>query len=696
MKKTLFLLALVGSLAVALSDLQAQLWLYTSDGPVVLDENPQQFVKVDYRYNKDGRLIGAAGKGNFKIDDGFGNISQGIIQQAYIIIGGQAKLTKNDTDMDTKYLDGAKSKQNLTVQYNYDKDGKLQSATGGGKYVSNDSFGSKTESKISQTFFLLKDQAKLKSSKQESETKNVDGSWKKQDVTTTYTYDSKGKMTGASGSGTSTSDDGFGNVTTSKIAQKYPISKGKFKWVGGIKPPVKTLMSPPKITSSGGVSLPGGVVRFFGPNLDTVTSVIFPNNKPARFEVSEGATKQADKALNVTIPEGAKLGFVYVIVSNPAGSAKAQATVLAGEFRVTRFQPAQGVAGEKVTIFGSGFEDIRSVAFNGELASFKVRSATEIEATVPEDAATGSLTVSKKTDGRSAPEHFVIPPQPDIQFLKPTRGSCGTSLALEGENFIGVQSVTMGGQETSFEVKGQSKIVLTVPDNVNNGDIVVKTAKNGIGRSLVPFQVILEPEITGVSRSAARSGSSVRIDGHCFGKAPAVKFGEQQASTYFSGKSLMAVVPDNPGSYPVTVTTFHGTAQWKEGTFTIVARKPQPSSQAIAKQKEIKPAGSRSRRYQSDPASTNRLPTPPPPPEMSKRSPQPQAEPEEKWTAPPVEEAKTPPEPVEEEVAQNCPRGTWSPTLKRCIEEETPEEVAPPDCPGGTHWSPTLKSCQPD
>lgn len=54
-----------------------------------------------------------------------------------------------------------------------------------------------------------------------------------------------------------------------------------------------------------------------------------------------------------------------------------------------------------------------------------------------------------------------------------------------------------------------------------------------------------------------------------------------------------------------------------------------------------------------------------------------------------------PMEPQPEAVPQ-CDRGTWSPTFGRCIEEEVQEQAAVPDCPGGTHWSPTLQSCQSD
>lgn len=81
------------------------------------------------------------------------------------------------------------------------------------------------------------------------------------------------------------------------------------------------------------------------------------------------------------------------------------------------------------------------------------------------------------------------------------------------------------------------------------------------------------------------------------------------------------------------------------------------------------------------------LPPPPPPSEVRKEESAPTKLPEPSPT-------KLPPE--EEMASGHCEKGTWSPTLRRCIEDEVLEEAVPPECPGDTHWSPTLKSCQPD
>ena len=82
------------------------------------------------------------------------------------------------------------------------------------------------------------------------------------------------------------------------------------------------------------------------------------------------------------------------------------------------------------------------------------------------------------------------------------------------------------------------------------------------------------------------------------------------------------------------------------------------------------------------------LPPPPAPSEIQNSGTSPTKLPQEKPTpkSSPQEEAAPP----------KCEHGTWSPTFKRCIEDQVKEEAPPPDCGTGAHWSPTLKSCQQD
>jgi hypothetical protein len=56
--------------------------------------------------------------------------------------------------------------------------------------------------------------------------------------------------------------------------------------------------------------------------------------------------------------------------------------------------PAAGKVGTKVIILGSSLAGATSVSFNGAAASFKVVSTTEIIASVPAGASTGTVEVN--------------------------------------------------------------------------------------------------------------------------------------------------------------------------------------------------------------------------------------------------------------------------------------------------------------
>jgi hypothetical protein len=188
-----------------------------------------QTLTVEYLWNDKGHLVGASGHGTFWSDDGYGNITTGKISQSYAIILGQAKLTSSTTTSTTRNKDGSVQWQTLTVSYTYDSAGRLTGASGSGTFRSDDGHGNITTGTISQEYVIIHGQAKLSKSVTVSNTVNVDGSTQSQTLTVIYTYNERGFLTGASGSGTFSSDDGYGNVTTGTISQQYIIIRGQAK-----------------------------------------------------------------------------------------------------------------------------------------------------------------------------------------------------------------------------------------------------------------------------------------------------------------------------------------------------------------------------------------------------------------------------------------------------------------------------------
>jgi uncharacterized repeat protein (TIGR03803 family) len=79
------------------------------------------------------------------------------------------------------------------------------------------------------------------------------------------------------------------------------------------------------------------------------------------------------------------------------GGTKREGTVFKIELGLAAFVktvPAFGNVGAKVKILGSSLTGATSVSFNGTAAAFTVVSATEITATVPAGATTGTVQVT--------------------------------------------------------------------------------------------------------------------------------------------------------------------------------------------------------------------------------------------------------------------------------------------------------------
>ncbi|MBI3012944.1 MAG: hypothetical protein HYY63_04890, partial [Elusimicrobia bacterium] len=253
-------------------------------------ENSQSLV-VKYNYDRNGKLVNSTGEnknvtagfvatgvGRSFSDDGFGNVTVTEITQNMSLEGGQAKIKQAVTSSHTQNLDGTESwmgwpsgtkdsggkdilnGESLTITYNYNHaTGRLKAdangfvATGSGVSYSADAFNNVTTARMTQNFGEVNGQAKLKENLTASLTINADMSWSSTGwtegdktggtaVKVTYTYygeegvespnttDKKiGSLAGASGFGSSFSNDGFGNVTRSNMTQVFKIMNGQAK-----------------------------------------------------------------------------------------------------------------------------------------------------------------------------------------------------------------------------------------------------------------------------------------------------------------------------------------------------------------------------------------------------------------------------------------------------------------------------------
>src|SRR5947199_7053090 len=104
---------------------------------------------------------------------------------------------------------------------------------------------------------------------------------------------------------------------------------------------------------------------------------------------------------------------------------------------ITSFTPTSGLVGASVTINGTNFSGATAVRFNGTTANYAVNSSTVIQATVPANATSGSISVTTPGGTATSSSAFTVLYPPTITSFTPTSGLVGASVTINGTNFSG-------------------------------------------------------------------------------------------------------------------------------------------------------------------------------------------------------------------------------------------------------------------
>jgi hypothetical protein len=153
---------------------------------------------------------------------------------------------------------------------------------------------------------------------------------------------------------------------------------------------------------------------------------------------------------------------------------------------LTGLSAGSGLAGDTVTITGSQFDTAIAVTFGSAQASYHIDSASQITATVPDSAVTGTVTVASPIGTAAAPSLFAV--LPTVVSFAPDHGGPGTVVNLTGKTFKGATQVTVNGVPATFKVKSLTNIKLKVPIGATSGPISVTNA-GGTTSSVGTFTV---------------------------------------------------------------------------------------------------------------------------------------------------------------------------------------------------------------
>ena len=329
---------------------------------------------------------------------------------------------------------------------------------------------------------------------------------------------------------------------------------------GSVSQPGFFYIPPPAITSfTPGNAALGQTVTISGSDFNNATAVSFGGVPAASFSVYSSG--------RIIAVVGSGAGG-NVSVTSPGGTSALAGFVFDQSPAITSFTPAAGITGTKITITGTNFNGVTSVAFgNATAASFSIVSPTSIVAVVG-NGSTGSVKVISAA-GLSSLAGFTYKAPPIIMSFSPASAKAGDLITIKGFYFNGASVVSFGGvPATSFKVVSDTTITATV-GTASGGSITVATP-NG-STSQPGFVLNTSPAITSFSPDSAATGAVVTITGKNFTGATAVTFGNVPAASFtvVSATTIKATV-GNGSSGRISVNTPFGTTALSGFSYRVV------------------------------------------------------------------------------------------------------------------------------
>jgi hypothetical protein len=342
------------------------------------------------------------------------------------------------------------------------------------------------------------------------------------------------------------------------------------------------LLQPGAIDSTGmvfTVAIPKVDVNAINPTVDpTGTNVEidgygFNATSTVKFHGVPATTVTHDSAtvMHAIVPTSATTGPITVTnTTTPKGSIVSACDFFVSP-TITSMTPISGRTGSSVTINGSGLQPSAKVTLGAKPMTITSKSGTQLKVTVPNGAATGTITVSTPSGWASITPFTVTF---SITSVSPLSGPHGTVVTINGVGFNASSVVKFNGVAASAQtLVSSTRLRATVPVTATSGPITVtnSTAPTGTVQSASHYTVTADvaPTVTSFSPSSGAVGDPVTITGSNFSGASTVKFGSVKATfKVVSDTQISTTVPAGAVSGPISVTNAIGTGT-SSSSFTV-------------------------------------------------------------------------------------------------------------------------------
>jgi hypothetical protein len=311
---------------------------------------------------------------------------------------------------------------------------------------------------------------------------------------------------------------------------------------------------------------PGTIVRLEGRHFDSTdwvrlgrAKLAIRSRSPKHFVVVVG--KQPSGPLVVAGRSGrlAQTSAPFVVVSAP---------------KIARFVPEAGAPGTRITVYGTHFLATDKV-FVGD-ASLIVRTAspTRIVTELPAGVASGKIGIIRGTARYASRGTFRVWHAPSIASISPNSGPAGTTVAINGANFLPGTSVVLAGQTLKIlRKKLPGQLWVRIPQEARTGRVVVVT---DAGSAQYPtfFQVSRVATVGQFYPLSGLPGTQVTISGNDFDSTTRAHLGTVSLPVISVARSALTVsIPKQAQSGKILVTSY-GRKILSKQVFTVLAPTP--------------------------------------------------------------------------------------------------------------------------
>lgn len=345
-----------------------------------------------------------------------------------------------------------------------------------------------------------------------------------------------------------------------------------------------SVIPPPSITSFTPTNgAPGASVVITGRNFTDASNVRIGG-------ISTTFSVNSATQITAIVPPGVREGVISITTPGGTATSSERFTLpLLPVPTITSFSPSSGVAGDRITLTGTGFRNVieegvvQSVSIGGvDAPLFGVQSNTQMAVVVPSGARTGRMVVTTPAGSATSSEVFTVNvPMPTISSFTPRSALVGAVITIMGTNFTGTTAVSFGTTPAaSFTVVSATQITAVVPSGVSSGALSVVTPSGRATSSTTFALLIPPPRITDFTPTSGRPGASISITGQNFMGASSVSFGAAPAASFTvsaDGRTITASVGTGASGL-VSVVTPNG---WTSSSATFTYLPPVPSITSI-------------------------------------------------------------------------------------------------------------------